>query len=326
VDNPQENELPQPLKDYLKEAVRRSGYPLQTIVAAELLKNFTVTEEWGYQDRTTQEHRTLDIFAFKNLAPENKSGLLVASSIALLMECKRSQHPFIFFKSETEQSRPLSGFPRICGVQRVEFHQGTTSREVAPSACLGLETERFSIDVPPICTSLARVGGKPEESRQHRRDSRGHDSGGEPIGKGIVLTGSDAYNSILLPLISSLDFLAGYFPVSTHQLHPTISLAVCILDAPMVLSEGGPEDVALSMVPWARLIRRERKKLQHGYHHAQHVVDFVHRYALNAFVNEVLGFATIVRERFIEKAVVFQRGHGVVNDLNNWVWSEVQPK
>jgi len=190
IENPLENSLPkEAVEGYLLEAVRRSGYPLQSIVAAELAKSFAVTEEWGYADRTTQEQRNLDIFAFKRLAEENRNGLLVAPSVVMLVECKRSSHPFVFFESETEQSRSLSGFPTIVGVQRVELRQGVRSKEVAPSQCLGLESEPFAIGGPPICTTFARAGGK------------GDDSGlKSPQNKGVVLTGSDAYNSILLPL------------------------------------------------------------------------------------------------------------------------------
>jgi hypothetical protein len=322
VDNPKENQLPPgALTGYLNEAVRRSGYPLQTVIATELQKTFVVTEEWGYQDRTTQEQRTLDVFAFKRLREENRAGVLVAPSVVLLVECKRSQHPFIFFKSETEKGRALSGFPRICGLGPVVVQQNDSSRrEVSPCECLGLETEPFSISRSPICTTLARAGAKPEDGSHRRKDSEA-----EPVRKGIVLTGSDAYNSILLPLASSLDFLGGYYSGSGQNVSPVIAFAVCVLDAHMVLSEGGPEDSVLSMVPWVRLIRRENKQFSRGYRHTQHVVDFVHRYALSDFVSEILQFADIVRERFIEKAGVFQRGRGIVKDLNNWKWSEVQP-
>jgi hypothetical protein len=36
----------------LVDAVRASGYPLQSVVARELSSQFTVIEEWGYKDKT----------------------------------------------------------------------------------------------------------------------------------------------------------------------------------------------------------------------------------------------------------------------------------
>ena len=47
--NPPQNTLPKNLPwDQLKESVARSGYPLQSVVAAQLKGVFAVTEEWGF--------------------------------------------------------------------------------------------------------------------------------------------------------------------------------------------------------------------------------------------------------------------------------------
>jgi hypothetical protein len=321
IQNPTANELPtKVLEGYLREAVRRSGYPLQTVVASELQKSFSVTEEWGYQDRTTQEHRTLDIFAYRKLPEENRAGLLIAPALVLLVECKRSQNPYVFFKSETECGRPLMDFPRIAGLQRIELHEGQKSQEISPSRCLGLESEHFVIECPPVCTSFARAGGKSEDGHGNAAARTVQD------GRGMVLTGTDGYNSILLPLISSLEFLGNYYSVSVSPVYPTIAFAVCILDGPMVLSEGSPELPILSMVPWVRLLRREKRKIHNGFLHAQFVVDFVHRHALAPFLGELLQFASLVRDRAVEKGAIFQSGHAAVNDLNGWLWSDIRPR
>ena len=173
--------------------MRRSGYPLQTVVASELQKSFSVTEEWGYQDRTTQEHRTLDIFAYRKLPEENRAGLLIALALVLLVECKRSQNPYVFFKSETERGRPLMDFPRIAGLQRIELHEGQKSQEISPSRCLGLESEHFVIECPPVCTSFARAGGKSEDGHGNAAARTVQD------GRGVVLmVASRAANAVIL--------------------------------------------------------------------------------------------------------------------------------
>jgi hypothetical protein len=67
-ENPTSNALGsglQPLQ--VEQAVERSGYPLQTIVAQRLLNNFHVTEEWSFVDRSDGKHRSLDLFAYKQL-------------------------------------------------------------------------------------------------------------------------------------------------------------------------------------------------------------------------------------------------------------------
>jgi hypothetical protein len=66
--NPELNRLPEGITaGQLEWAVRLSGYPLQRVVAEQLLEAFEVTEEWGYVDRESNDRRTLDVFAYKNL-------------------------------------------------------------------------------------------------------------------------------------------------------------------------------------------------------------------------------------------------------------------
>jgi len=328
IPNPSENKLPQGLpEERLREAVARSGYPLQSVVAAELQKTFAVTEEWGFPDRTTHEHRTLDIFAFKKLPEENRGGLLVAPSVALLIECKQSALPYVFFRSVvTEWGSRTRDFPTITGLQRLEIHAGDRTRETTPSECLGLSAEPFVAAGPPVCASLAAAagGGTRKEDKGGANKGEGEDAAHH--GKNIRLTGSEAYNSTLLPLIGATEHLRDYYRSATGPLHPTVAFAVCVLDAPMVLSDGGPQEFALLMVPWVRVVRQEKIKHSQGYLHRQHVIDFVHRFALPSFVGEVLGFASVARERLIDKGAVFQRGHGTVADLDGWTWTEVQPR
>jgi hypothetical protein len=52
-DNPLANQLSKGVEENkLVDAVRASGYPLQSVVARELSSQFTVIEEWGYKDKT----------------------------------------------------------------------------------------------------------------------------------------------------------------------------------------------------------------------------------------------------------------------------------
>jgi hypothetical protein len=73
-----------------------SGYPLQAVVAEKLMDaGFKVVEEWGFIDKDTKEQRSLDILAFKKLRNDKDT---VIPSLTLLIECKRTIHPFVFFK------------------------------------------------------------------------------------------------------------------------------------------------------------------------------------------------------------------------------------
>ena len=74
-----------------------SGYPLQGIVAEKMeFAGFKVTEEWGYIDNDTREHRSLDLFASRGL--ESNAAAKVIPRLDLLIECKRTIHPYVFSK------------------------------------------------------------------------------------------------------------------------------------------------------------------------------------------------------------------------------------
>lgn len=95
-ENPEANQLIAGVSpERLEQAVRLSGYPLQRVVAEELLRRFRVTEEWSYNDSATKEHRTLDVLAF--LAIQESEKLWI--NAALLVECKRSELPYVFFQA-----------------------------------------------------------------------------------------------------------------------------------------------------------------------------------------------------------------------------------
>jgi hypothetical protein len=75
-----------------------SGYHLQTVVARQLSGSGVVTEEWSYRDRISGEPRPLDVFAHRRL----KAGSVKCDiSLNLLIECKKSDLPYIFFEAAT---------------------------------------------------------------------------------------------------------------------------------------------------------------------------------------------------------------------------------
>src|SRR6059036_3566743 len=134
ADNPASNKLHSGVTEsQLDEATSRSGYPLQLRVARDLSTSFSVLEEWGYIDRDTKEPRSLDIYAHRSLLVVAQSAF--QSDLVLLVECKRSDLPFVFFEAAV-QSRP-SDFPTIAGFRSrgLELHTPGTAgyREVTPA-------------------------------------------------------------------------------------------------------------------------------------------------------------------------------------------------
>jgi hypothetical protein len=135
-DNPESNALKEGVTDaQLEAAVRASGYPLQRVVAEQLLGVFKVTEEWGYVDRETNIRRALDVFAFRRLRETPRLWL----DLALLVECKRSDLPFVFFAAAAPQVP--HEFPVVAGLRgrAPEIHvAGVGSTSAPASQFLGL--------------------------------------------------------------------------------------------------------------------------------------------------------------------------------------------
>jgi hypothetical protein len=71
--NTPENQLGAGLTEpQILEAVRKSGYPLQTIIASSLRIDFSVQEEWSFVDSDSGALRTLDVLASRRMFDWNE--------------------------------------------------------------------------------------------------------------------------------------------------------------------------------------------------------------------------------------------------------------
>ena len=311
--NPAKNHLPSSIDEQsLIGAVEMSGYPLQGVVAGKLDKIFGVTEEWGYIDRDTQEHRSLDVFAFKNLSDDR--GVKVQPSLALLIECKRTIHPYVFFKRVTD--RPLRDFPHVAGLpaNRVDLRESSKKRSsyVSPDLILGLNESSFVRSDVPKCASFSKA---------------------VPSGKRVDLSGEDPFNKIVLPLVKALDHAAHFYSAASMHppiVYPTLLLCLCVLDAPMLLIESPDQAKDPILTPWVRVVRQEAASAspiplsKPGTRF--YTVDVVHIDLLDEVVNgHVLPFAEEFSKRAVQLDTVLIEG-GEVADLDNWTWKEVKPK
>jgi len=304
--NPETNKLHEGTKEEgLIEAIRISGYPLQGIVAQKLLRKFDVTEEWGYLDPETETHRSLDVYAFKAFPDEKEPS--IQPGIVLLIECKRSHHPYIFFEDVTE--KPVWRFPRLGGVKKmIDVRAKGTNRSTLLSGdqILGLQSLPFVKPGPPRCAVFSK---------------------GIPQGKEVRLSGAEPYNELLLPLARASDHaLKRLKPADSPKiLFASLVLSLSVLDAPMVLVENPekPEDPLLT--PWVRVIRHEVTKDPMSWDPFRHyAVDVVHVDYLDTFIeNSLLPFASEFAGRAREKVGVFFTG-GEVADLEAYDWKDIR--
>ena len=169
-------------------AVKASGYPLQLLVAEALSdRGFDLEEEWAYLDKDEDVRRTVDVSGLlpRQGGPVESERGFVRLSVALIIECKLSRHPYVFFESVRPPS--LMDFPDVVGLGSglVELRppQGPPRRPyVGIARVLGSGSNPF-VGTPPVASSLSRA---------------------VPKGESVQLSGDEPYNSLLLPLTKAL--------------------------------------------------------------------------------------------------------------------------
>ena len=237
--NPPGNALPQGMKpEQLEEAVQRSGYPLQTVAAVELQKHFGVTEEWGYVDRETGKQRALDIFAYKRLHDAPVGANLIYPSMALLVECKRSDLPFVFFKSVTSYEMPE--FPAVYGLwyELIDLRAKNVGRSVTPAEALCITELDFVKAGPTICSTFSKANRKGKGVELAKPDSMTKENQKGKAGE-LELSGAETFSGIVLPLVSAMEHVRLHYKSRSNMspYYPTLVIAACVLDAPMIVAD-----------------------------------------------------------------------------------------
>lgn len=304
IQNPETNQLPQGVEiGDIKQAIDSSGYPLQTIIAQKLLeKHFMIQDEWSYVDSQSNSLRTMDIIANKRLGDSEVYQPRIRPELNLLIECKQSNLPYIFFLNSNKPFR--YEFPVIAGVPNKEItisSNDTMSTYTNPVyATLGLEKESFFREIPEFCSTFSKCSRK---------------------GKNIELSGSDAYNGLVFPLIKATQ----YFEKSQiskpsavyHDAHLTIPVG--IVDAPMfgvrVLEKGND----LFSIPWVRVLKHESFENDEANNNQKlYALDVVHKDFFDTYLNEHLfPFAKVFSERVHKHEKVLLTGKGFIRDIES---------
>lgn len=298
-------ELPPGLsEERLTEAVVNSGYPLQTVAALELDEWFTVLEEWGFLDRTTGEHRSLDLFAWCRLDSKEQ----IHPQLVLLIECKRSDLPFVFFASALQ--RVPQGFPALSGFggERFQVVAQSSTREVKGA-------EFFSVSDLPF------VGKGPTQASSFTKVTTS--------GKRVDLTGDYPYKQVLLPLASAQDHFVQIRKGSGSTrdfVFPGIVLCLAIMDAPMIVARGTPDDPLLENEEWVRIVRQEAARGDRGWDAPRYyVVDAVHRRFLHSYVEDhLLPFSNQLAARMTEKPGLTKSMKARAPSHTSWSWSDLE--
>lgn len=281
--------LPEGVKEKVFiDAVQASGYPLQIVVGTALSeRGFELEEEWAFEDADSGERRAIDIAA-RQLSPagpvSSERGTSELSTV-LLIECKQSRHPYVFFESVAPPE--LGEFPSVSGLGAAPMRvippdDGGGARQVPLVRVLGVDAHPF-VAGPPVAASLSRANVN---------------------GRKVSLSGEEPYRSLLLPLTKALaSYRRQWLGRRSETFDPETSfdirvpLAMAVIDAPMIFVGRPAAEPSFENVEWTRLIVRHPvtwsksqltgRLIRGGGGFS--VVDVVHRSYMESFLDGILG-------------------------------------
>lgn len=311
-DNPPQNKLNAGInKRDIELAITKSGYPLQTIIANKLRNSFHCQEEWSFIDSKTNEIRSLDIMAEKYLFDFSKEQPRVRPTLNLLIECKQSELPYIFFLSPDKLR--TSEYPSISGL----FHkQITISTNDDPSTwslpvihCLDLDQDIFLNDSPPNSMTFSKCARS---------------------GKEIVLSGTDSYQGLTLPLIKSLQYFdkAETPPKTAYHFDAHLTFAVGIIDGPMIGVAVKETSHESEFLPWVRVFRHESYEHEDWFQRRKlFAIDIIHKDYFDTFINKhLLPFANKCAGLIIKHADKIAEGKAFAKGMRKDSWDSIEPR
>jgi hypothetical protein len=230
--------------------------------------------------------------------------------VSLLIECKRSEMPYIFFASDSRPGR--GGFAvSVAGLHQDEISVRTdddmSTWSFTTLRALGLADHTFVADPPRVAMTFSKAARR---------------------GKELELSGTDPYQSLVLPLTKALRGYTGRIapPKTAMYFDLVLPLAVAVIDGPMVVASVAQSGVSYELHPWVRVYRHdvdmaaarrfEREKL--------HAIDCVHSdwleeyllQHLNPFAEE-FGRRSLVHDHEIATGSAFAEG------MNRDSWSDL---
>jgi hypothetical protein len=311
--NPISNNINSGLNDSeIDNAILKSGYPLQTIIADKLRKEFYTQEEWSFIDSKTKEIRAIDIHAEKHLYElTNKSQPRVRPSLNLVIECKQSEMPYVFFLSP--QPIQTTNYPLFSGLFHKDISINTdddnSTWNVPLISCLGHTQHDFLFNTSPSCMTFSRCVRN---------------------GKDIALSGKDAYQHLVMPLVKSLQHLDNVEqpPKTAIFFDCHITVGIGVVDAPMIGVKVSGDKHETELLPWVRVSRHESYE-NDDWTERQKVfsIDIVHKDFFEIYLNNnLLPFARSLSEKILKHQAIVAEGKGFVKGMGKDSWHNIEDR
>ena len=286
-------------------AIQKSGYPLQTIIADMIRKEFRTQEEWSFIDSKSQEIRSIDIHAEKPLYEFNGQKQPRARPIlSLNIECKQSELPYVFFLSS--QTIQTENYPLFAGLFRkniiIKTDDDSSIWDWPIINCVGLEQHKFLIQSAPSCMTFSKCVRK---------------------GKDVELSGTDAYQNLVMPLVKSLQHFDNLTkpPKTAFYCDCHIAFGIGLIQGPMVGVKVYGTKHKTELIPWVRVSRHESYENKDWTKRQRiYSIDIVHKDYFRIYLyNNLLPFAKSLAEKILKHQIVIAEGKGFVKGMGeNW--------
>ncbi|GIE94912.1 hypothetical protein [Paractinoplanes rishiriensis] len=297
----------------LEDAIERSGYPFQALVSDQIRQilgsSARIQEEWPFVDRESGQVRSTDIFAQIPLAAEQlrNSALMdkkVRPVLNLLVECKKSELPYVFFMRKTAPSSAYT-FPEVAGLPSTDIIFDSVDESGKPI--------RDDVDCAISLHDSLGFYQFPFFGMPHGFVSVSLAKATEKGGK-VELSGEDVYRSLALPLFKAADFVKESVTPTRDQAVFDCHFVVClaVVRAPMFGALAHDGDFGVTSAPWFRACRIE-PKIDLGGVEEGHVryFDVVHDSFLEQYLSELRHSFESAASRVLRHNEIIASGKGI---------------
>lgn len=278
-------------------------------MADQLSSDFEVQEEWSYLDQDSGENRTIDMLAVKWIDEETlPPSTHIYPKLALLIECKQSRLPYVFFLSSSKLR--VENFPLIVGLKdgRVQLRTDDSSSTwtIPVLETLSLTSHPFMVE-PEYCTSFSKCVRKSD---------------------GYELSGTEPFHSLVLPIskaVHHFDMVESPTKMVMY-FHCHLTVGLGIVNAPMVGIHAGEEAGELMLLPWVRVAKHEAEETNEPhFRKGLFAIDIVHRDFLQDYLkHQLLPFASMFGALAVKHQKTLISGKGYATGMEKYSMSNLE--
>ena len=240
-----------------------------------------------------------------------KSNIINSGITESDIECKQSELPYVFFLSP--QTVQTTNYPMFSGLFdksiSINTDDDNSTYNTAIIDCLGQREHSFLVNAVPSCMTFSKCVRK---------------------GKDIALSGTDAYQNLVMPLLKSLQHLDNIErpPKTAYYFDGHITVGIGVVDGPMIGVKINGDKHETELLPWVRVSRHESYENE-DWTKRQKIfsIDIVHKDFFETYLNEnLLPFAKSLSEKMLKHHQVLADGKGFAKGMGKQGWRKIEER